>query len=121
MRHHPGRSAPTGNGAFSVDRNVDYPVIDRPPAQVDSALGSGLDPAKSAAPWRPFTTSETTARSKFHTWSNCWNASLVTKTELVPMQPGDVPETYADVDDLMRQIGFRPPAPIEQGVNRFVS
>ena len=43
------------------------------------------------------------------------------ETELVPMQPGDVPETYADVADLMRQVGFRPSPPIEQVVNRFVS
>ena len=30
------------------------------------------------------------------------------KRELLPMQPGDVPATYADVDDLMRDVGFRP-------------
>jgi UDP-glucuronate 4-epimerase len=41
--------------------------------------------------------------------------------ELVPMQPGDVPETYADVDDLMRDVGFRPSTPIETGIERFVA
>ena len=35
------------------------------------------------------------------------------------MQPGDVPETYADVDDLMRDVGFRPSTPIEDGHPRF--
>ena len=35
---------------------------------------------------------------------------------MLPMQPGDVPETYADVDELMRQVGFRPKTPIEDGI-----
>jgi UDP-glucuronate 4-epimerase len=40
---------------------------------------------------------------------------------LLPMQPGDVPATYADVDDLMRDVGFKPATPIEAGVARFVA
>ena len=39
----------------------------------------------------------------------------------LPMQPGDVPATYADVDDLMRDVGFKPATPIEEGVRRFVA
>jgi len=39
---------------------------------------------------------------------------------LLPMQPGDVPCTFADVDDLRRDIGFKPSTPIEVGVPRFV-
>lgn len=39
---------------------------------------------------------------------------------LLPMQPGDVRETYADVDDLMRDVGFRPATPIATGIARFV-
>ncbi|MBT4865269.1 MAG: NAD-dependent epimerase/dehydratase family protein, partial [Planctomycetaceae bacterium] len=38
----------------------------------------------------------------------------------MPMQPGDVPATYADVDDLIRDVGFKPDTPIEVGVSRFV-
>ena len=38
----------------------------------------------------------------------------------MPMQPGDVPETYADVDDLMRDVGFRPSTPVETGIRNFV-
>jgi UDP-glucuronate 4-epimerase len=38
----------------------------------------------------------------------------------LPMQPGDVPETYADIDDLVRDVGYRPATPIEVGVRRFV-
>jgi UDP-glucuronate 4-epimerase len=40
-------------------------------------------------------------------------------TNLLPMQPGDVPDTYADVDDLARDVGYRPSTPIEVGVKRF--
>jgi len=39
---------------------------------------------------------------------------------LLPMQPGDVPETYADVDDLMDEVGFRPCTSIHEGIGRFV-
>lgn len=39
---------------------------------------------------------------------------------LLPMQPGDVPCTYADVDDLIKDIGFKPTTSIEEGLGRFV-
>ena len=39
---------------------------------------------------------------------------------LLPLQPGDVPATYADVSDLVRDIGFQPSTPIEMGIPRFV-
>jgi UDP-glucuronate 4-epimerase len=42
------------------------------------------------------------------------------KKNFLPMQPGDVPATYADVDDLIRDVGFRPATSIETGVSRFV-
>jgi len=43
------------------------------------------------------------------------------RREMVPMQAGDVPATYADVDDLMRDAGFRPSTPIAEGVAKFVA
>jgi UDP-glucuronate 4-epimerase len=39
---------------------------------------------------------------------------------LLPMQPGDVPDTFADVDALTRDVGYRPDTPIEVGVERFI-
>lgn len=39
---------------------------------------------------------------------------------LLPMQPGDVPSTYADVDDLMTDVGFKPSTTIEEGIRQFV-
>jgi UDP-glucuronate 4-epimerase len=41
-------------------------------------------------------------------------------THLAPMQPGDVPVTYADIDGLSQAVGYRPATPIEEGVRRFV-
>ena len=38
----------------------------------------------------------------------------------MPLQPGDVVETYADVDNLMREAGFKPATPIEVGIPKFV-
>ena len=40
---------------------------------------------------------------------------------LLPIQPGDVPATYADVDDLMRDVGFKPSTSIEEGIKQFVN
>ncbi|MBI5606211.1 MAG: NAD-dependent epimerase [Deltaproteobacteria bacterium] len=39
---------------------------------------------------------------------------------MMPIQPGDVPATYADVEDLIRDVGFKPATPIELGIRRFV-
>jgi UDP-glucuronate 4-epimerase len=41
--------------------------------------------------------------------------------DMLPMQPGDVTETFADVGDLMRDIGFRPETSIEDGIRGFVA
>ena len=42
------------------------------------------------------------------------------KKEFLPMQPGDVYQTYADVSDLMEDYAFRPDTPLEEGIRRFV-
>jgi UDP-glucuronate 4-epimerase len=42
------------------------------------------------------------------------------KKEFLDLQPGDVPATYADVDDLINDVGFKPDTPIETGIKRFV-
>ncbi len=50
---------------------------------------------------------------------NC--LGIKAQKNFLPMQPGDVPMTYADVDDLFRDVGFRPTTPIEVGVEKFIS
>jgi UDP-glucuronate 4-epimerase len=43
------------------------------------------------------------------------------KKNFLPMQAGDVPATFADVEDLVRDVGFQPSTPVEDGVRRFVA
>jgi UDP-glucuronate 4-epimerase len=45
---------------------------------------------------------------------------MTAEKRMLPMQPGDVPATYADVDDLQADIGFKPETPIDVGIGRFV-
>jgi UDP-glucuronate 4-epimerase len=40
--------------------------------------------------------------------------------DFLPMQAGDVPATYADVDDLMREVNFQPATSIERGISQFI-
>jgi UDP-glucuronate 4-epimerase len=44
----------------------------------------------------------------------------IAKKEFLPLQPGDVPKTYADVTDLVRDVGFRPSTSVDEGIRRFV-
>ncbi|MCZ6773925.1 MAG: NAD-dependent epimerase [Proteobacteria bacterium] len=46
---------------------------------------------------------------------------LEAKKNMLPLQPGDVPDTYADVDALVENVGYRPATPIEIGIEKFVS
>ncbi len=46
--------------------------------------------------------------------------AMKAEKNLLPLQPGDVPVTYADVDDLVKDVGFKPNTPIEIGIERFV-
>ena len=86
--------------------------------------GRARRPIRAAAP-RPggSTTSATTSRSRCSHLVELIEQALgrSARRELLPMQPGDVPETYADVDDLMRDVGFRPATAIADGVARFVA
>ncbi|MEL6351761.1 MAG: capsular biosynthesis protein CpsI, partial [Cyanobacteria bacterium J06627_28] len=44
----------------------------------------------------------------------------VAEKNMMPMQPGDVPATYADVADLMNDVGFKPSTPLSVGIQKFV-
>jgi UDP-glucuronate 4-epimerase len=49
------------------------------------------------------------------------NLGRTVEKRLLPMQPGDVPDTWADVSALRRDVGYAPGTPIEQGVEKFVA
>ena len=41
--------------------------------------------------------------------------------EFLPLQPGDVPDTYADVKDLVKQFNYKPSTTIQEGITKFIS
>ena len=41
--------------------------------------------------------------------------------ELLPLQPGDVPDTYADVEDLVKEFGYKPSTSVKEGVQNFAN
>ena len=79
------------------------------------------DPATSRAPYRVYNIGNNNPVELMHV-IGMLEKSLGKKARmnLLPMQPGDVQETYADVDDLARDVGFHPATPIEEGVAKFV-
>ena len=95
-------------------------LIDKPPQKSDALPDGDLDPARSAAPWRVYNIGNNKTVEVSHVVGLLERQfGRKAKIELAAMQPGDVPETCADVDDLMRDVGFRPSTPIEEGVGRF--
>jgi UDP-glucuronate 4-epimerase len=95
-------------------------LLDRP-AQGDSDWnGDRPDPATSAAPWKIYNIGNNNPEELLHVVSLLEQEFGRTATkEMLPMQPGDVPATYADIEDLARDIGFRPSTTIEDGIRRF--
>ena len=97
-------------------------LIDKAPARSDQALAGGLDPATSAAPWRIYNIGNNrTVEIQYVVELIEREFGRKAEITLAPMQPGDVPETCADIDDLMRDIGFRPSTAIEDGIRNFVA
>ena len=95
-------------------------LIDRPPQGNPAWSGADPDPASSAAPWKIYNIGNNHPEELMHV------VALLEKEfgrpaikEMLPMQPGDVPATYADVEDLARDVGFKPSTTIEDGIARF--
>jgi len=96
-------------------------LVDRPPAGNPAYDGNRPDPASSSAPWRVYNIGNNNPVELLDV-VELLEKSIGKKAirELAPMQPGDVPATYADVDDLMRDVDFRPSTPIADGIGRFI-
>jgi UDP-glucuronate 4-epimerase len=93
--------------------------IAQPNSQWDS---SNPDPASSNAPYRIFNIGNNNP-VKLNEYITAIETALGKKAirELLPLQAGDVPDTFADVSALVRQVGYKPSTPIKQGVSNFVS
>jgi UDP-glucuronate 4-epimerase len=94
--------------------------LDRPAEPDAGWSGDDPDPASSSAPYRiynignhePVKLTQMIALLEEHLGRRA-------ERRLLPMQPGDVPATYADVDDLARDVGFAPRTPLAEGIRRF--
>lgn len=83
--------------------------------------GEAPDPGSSVAPWRVYNIGNNNSVELLEVVRLLEDAiGIKAKRELAPMQPGDVPATYADVEDLMREVGFKPATPIKDGIERFI-
>lgn len=96
-------------------------VADRPAAANQGWQGSAPDPGTSFAPWRVYNIGNNQPVELLYfieTLERCLGKTAA--KNLLPLQAGDVPATFADVDALMADTGFKPATPIEEGIKRFV-
>lgn len=97
-------------------------IIDKIPGPNTTWNRADPDPGSSYAPYKLYNigSSSPIEMMKF---IELLEAALNKKAErvMLPMQPGDVPETYADITDLTRDTGFRPATSIEDGIRKFIA
>jgi UDP-glucuronate 4-epimerase len=97
-------------------------VLDHPAQQNPAWGGDAPDPASSAAPYRLYNIGNHQPVELLYLIELLENAlGREARKNFLPMQPGDVADTVADVSALERDMGFAPATPIEEGVTRFVA
>lgn len=97
-------------------------VMERIPSSDQDWQGDCPDPGTSYAPYRIYNIGNNRPVELLRfieVLEECLGKKAV--KNLRPMQAGDVPVTCADVDDLMRDVGFRPATPIDEGLGQFVA
>lgn len=96
-------------------------VMDKIPESSLKWSGDNPDPAISYAPYKLYNIGNNNPvelMRLIEVLEDCLGRKA--EKNLLPIQAGDVPATYADVDDLINDIGFKPETPIEEGIRRFV-
>jgi UDP-glucuronate 4-epimerase len=83
--------------------------------------GMNPDPATSRAPWRVYNIGNNQP-VKLMRYIEVLEECLGKKAELnlLPLQAGDVPDTFANAENLIKDVGYTPNTPVEEGVRRFV-
>jgi UDP-glucuronate 4-epimerase len=84
--------------------------------------GANPDPGTSSAPYRLFNIGNNNP-VMLNDFIDAIEKALgrTAERELLPMQPGDVAATYADIDDLAAAVGYRPQTPVQVGIDNFVA
>jgi UDP-glucuronate 4-epimerase len=96
-------------------------VLDLPAKPDMCWAGNKPDSATSAAPWRVYNIGNNSPVELLKYIEAIESAlGIAAKKEMLPLQPGDVPDTYADVDDLVKDFGYKPSMNIVKGVKNFV-
>lgn len=97
-------------------------ILDRPAPPNPDWSGAKPDPGSSAGPWRVYNIGNNSP-VELMDYIAALEKALGRKAEmeLLPLQPGDVPDTFADVQDLVDQFGYKPATPIERGISHFVA
>jgi UDP-glucuronate 4-epimerase len=95
-------------------------ILDRPAPPNPNWSSDNPDPGTSKAPWRVYNIGNNRPVNLMDYIGTLEKAlDKDAKKEFLPMQPGDVPDTWANVDDLVGQFDYRPNTSIEQGVAKF--
>ncbi|HIP52890.1 MAG TPA: NAD-dependent epimerase [Chromatiales bacterium] len=96
-------------------------VLDRVPEPNSEWSGNDPDPSSSTAPYRLYNIGNNQPVELMH-YIGVLEECLGKKAEMnmLPLQKGDVPDTYADVQDLVRDTGYKPDTSVEEGVANFV-
>jgi len=96
-------------------------VLDRPAPSNPAWNSDAPDPGTSQAPWRVYNIGNNQP-VELMDYIGALEKALGKKAEmnLLPLQPGDVPDTYANVDDLVEQFDYKPATQVEEGVARFI-
>jgi len=97
-------------------------ILDRPAPSNPEWNGDHPDPASSKAPWRVYNIGNN-CPTELMDYIAALEKAIGKKAEmdLLPLQPGDVPDTHANVDDLVEQFHYKPATAIEEGIARFVA
>jgi len=97
-------------------------VLDRPAEANADWEGARPDPGSSSAPWRVYNIGNSKPVGLMD-FIEALEDALEIKAEknFLPMQPGDVPATWANVDDLAQAVGYRPSMSIQEGVTHFIN
>lgn len=97
-------------------------VIDKPPTGDARWSGKDPDPSRSQAPYRLYNIGNNSPVELMEFIEAIEKAlGKKAKKNFLAMQPGDVPATWADVNDLVEDFGYKPAMSVEQGVRRFVT
>ena len=96
-------------------------VLDRPAASNPEWCGDQPDSGTSKAPWRVYNIGNNNPVDLMDYIEALEKAlGKTAKKKFLPLQPGDVPDTYADVKDLVKQFNYKPSTTIEKGITNYI-